>query len=231
MKVLGDFNRISEQLRKECIPKLKKGEVRKFQMLTGVENNDPDLTERAKQPIFYGAYQVRTWDRIFDPYLNNGEGGYVDIGVVEEFDIKANQPTKFRLFVPGQGTGKFLLTGGKIKDEELFEYICICNENGSFKYRDESIQPLFEEINEEAEILKEEEEANLAIEAGAALSDLTENDYKAISKKIGVESSNPKVMSIKVKQYAVAAPKDFLKLISDIPRRGRKPKEKELVES
>lgn len=234
MKILGDFNKISTELRKECIPVLKKGEVRKFRMLTGVVNIDPDLTERAKQPVFYGAYQIRTWDRIFDPYLKNDrdeKGGYVDIGVIEEFDIKSNQPTKFRLFVAGQGTGVFTLYGGKIKDEELFEFLCICNENGSFKYRDESITALFEEIDEEAEVMKEAEFADAIVEASMVFNELTDEAIKTIAKRIDSFSLNHQLMTAKIKQYATSNPKEFLSVVDTIPKKGRKPKEKELVES
>lgn len=152
MKVIGEYNKISNELKKE-IPKLKPGQTVTFQMLNGVVNPEPDQTERQKTPMLYGKTQIPTNDRIFDPYLNGGEGGYVDIGVIETYgkDSFGNLEVATRLLVPGLGHyqfgGKFSLTGGKIEDEELFEFLWISNYNAKNQHRDKSKKSYYQPVN------------------------------------------------------------------------------------
>lgn len=155
MQVLKNFNNISEEL-KATIPVLEIGAIRRFRMLTAVLNNDPDYTERMKRPVFYGTHQIPTKDRIKDPFAKNK---YVDIGVVEEFDLATERPTRFRLFVPGNHititgmwNGEFYLQGGITEDEELFEYLWISNYREGNQYRNTKVDPMFEEITDENEM-------------------------------------------------------------------------------
>lgn len=149
MKVLRNFNNISDELR-ATIPEFKEGTIRTFKMLTGVVNNDPSLEERLKTPVFYGAVQIPTVDKIKDPYIKNkaGEvvGGYVDIGVVEKFDTATENVERTILFVPGHGIGTFCLSGDKLEDVELFEYLWLCKYNKKNCNPRTEHQALFEEI-------------------------------------------------------------------------------------
>lgn len=149
MKVLKNFNNISDELR-ATIPEFKEGDVKSFRMLTGVENNDPDLNERLKTPVFYGAVQIPTIDKIKDPYIKNKEGkqvgGYVDIGVVEDFDTATENVKRTKLFVPGHGIGTFCLSGDKLEDVELFEYLWLCKYNKKNCNPRTEHQALFEEV-------------------------------------------------------------------------------------
>lgn len=151
------FNNISEKLKAE-IPVLKQGEVVVFQMLNGTPNPEPDEKERSKSPVLYGKRQVQTNFRIFDPYQKDSSGlevgGYVDVGCVEHWN--GDNPSTFRFFVPGQGEfsqfqGKFSLTGGNIKDMELFEVLWLSNEREGNPHRDKSVAPLFKIIDKTAD--------------------------------------------------------------------------------
>lgn len=51
MQVVGKFNAISEELKKQ-IPALEVGQTITFEMLTGQKNNDPDEKERQKVLCF-----------------------------------------------------------------------------------------------------------------------------------------------------------------------------------
>lgn len=141
-------NMISDEYR-ESIPKLVGTKV--FQMLNGIPNGDPDLTERQKQPILYGHCQIPTQDRIKDPKT----GHTVIIGVVEDFEPKTGVVTKWKLFVPGMAErkfwGKFSLIEGNLADEEMYEYLQICNYNRDNPNRNKKIEPMFYEIKQGAE--------------------------------------------------------------------------------
>ena len=239
MRVGKNFNNISDQLREECIPEFKRDEVKTFRMLNGVNNNNPDITYRLKRPVFYPDTQLRTYDRIFDPYLNNGKGGYVDIGVVEQFDIATDGsqiPKKFKCIVRGQGIGLFTLHGGSIDDRELYEHLCISNENINFKYRDEKITPLFEEVlkvdaNEQAE-----KDFDALIASATALKKLNVEEKRQLAAALYLDPTlDDKTILTQLQEYARSEPDTILEHAKNIKttvgtKRGRPKKEEaELV--
>src|SRR6476620_9047410 len=119
MKVVGDFNKISKEM-KEMMPKLKKGEVKTFQLIVGVKNNFPDDLdggrERRDHPMLYGTWQIPTRDRIVDWHT----GEFVDIGVPQDF--KKDEVLSTKVLMPGVGEpqfhyiGKWSLNGNNIAD-------------------------------------------------------------------------------------------------------------------
>lgn len=157
MKSSKTFNNISDKLKAQ-IPKLKPGETVVFRMLNGTPNPDPDEKERQKHPVLYGKVQIQTNMRIFDPYQKDSEGnevgGYVDIGCVDQWN--GDQPVTFRFLVPGQGQysrfqGKFSLTGGNAKDEELYEILWLSPQRKGSPCPDSSLPPMFEILDLKAD--------------------------------------------------------------------------------
>lgn len=217
MKVIGDFNKISNELKK-TIPKLKQGQVVTFQMLNGVTNPEPDQAERMKTPMLYPKTQIPTNDRIFDPYLNDGTGDYVDIGVPKTYskDTFGNLLVEPKLFVPGLGHlifgGKFELVGGKVDDDEMFEYLWICNSNGKNPNRDTSVKALFQPIN----VL---EDSKATIQSNDVLFDaisLAKNMDVATATQIAASlnwsaMAEPTVLMAKIRDFATKFPDQFLK--------------------
>jgi hypothetical protein len=228
MKVLKNFNNISQELRDECIPPFSAGEIKTFRMLNGVVNNDPDITERLKQPVFYPDAQIRTWDRIKDPFAKkdkdgNWISGFVDIGVVETFDIATERPTKYKLLVKGQGIGVFVLSGDSIEDVELYEFLCISNENSKFKYRDKKTIALFEEVEEVDANTKEEEDFDLMVTARTALKKLNADQKRQLSILLHVDPSlTDKQLSVAFNEYAKAQPNDLIENIKHLKNSGKK---------
>lgn len=206
MKSTKTFNNISDKLKAQ-IPKLKPGQVVVVQMLNGTPNPEPDEKERSKTPVLFGRVQIKTNHRIYDPYFKDDEGketgAYVDIGCVDQWE--GDKPARFRFFVPGMGQyshfqGKFMLTGGNIKDEELYEILYLSPEREGSPCKDEGTEILFKFIDEKAETktsvsrvarLKEalaiadtmsEKEAR---EVMAALNQPTYQDAEVLMSKIG----------------------------------------------
>jgi hypothetical protein len=230
MQVLKNFNNVSEELIKECIPPFGIDEIRTFRMLNGVVNNDPDITERLKQPVFYPDTQIRTWDRIRDPYANGGKGGFVDIGVVEKFDLTSERPTKFRFVVRGQGVGMFVLSGSSIEDVELYEFLCITNRNANFKYRDKKVEALFEMVQEVDGDKKQEEDFDLLLEAGTHLKKLTATQKTELSVLLHIDPSlDNHALSAKLTEYAKSQPSEILERIKQLKNSGKKSRHAEAV--
>jgi hypothetical protein len=192
-------------------------------MLTGVVNNDPDVAERVKLPVFFRDAQIRTFDRIKDPYANDGKGGFVDIGVVELFDLTTEQPTKFRLVVKGQGVGMFVLDAGSIDDVELYEFLCISNENAKFPYRDKRTVALFEEVAEVDATQHELNNDDLLLESLSVLKKLKHEQKKQLAVLLHIDPTlEPSSLSSNLNQLAKARPNDILENIKELKNSGKK---------
>lgn len=220
MKIVDDFNKISDKLKKS-IPKLKPGQSVTFQMLNGVPNPEPDQTERNKTPILYGKMQIPTKDRIFDPFLGD-TGDYVDIGVLESFRRDRDNQLEIvtKLLVPGMGVfefgGKFSLRGGKIEDEEMFEYLWICNHNGKNPHRDKSVPALFQPIN-----LLEDSQATIKTtnslrEALNIAGDMSVAEAQQIAASFNWPViAEDEVLVAKINDFAAKFPDEFLRAINN----------------
>jgi hypothetical protein len=141
MKVLGDLNNISKEIKPRT---LKPGEVVTYQFLGGYPNTDPDIEARKERPYFWPeAVTLRLSDRIYD----KGKGEYVEIGIPET--IEKGEVKRFKkLELKAQANqGIFFVTGGRAADQELFEFLEICNSNESNPDRDESVNPWFKRID------------------------------------------------------------------------------------
>jgi len=222
MKSSKTFNNISSKLRSE-IPKLKPRETVIFQMLHGMPNPEPDEKERSKSPVLYGKRQVLTNFRIYDPYQNEykdetGEtqyqGGYVDVGVVEAWN--GDNPLRFKTFVPGQGEyaqfqGKFQVTGGNIKDEELFEILWLSNEREGNPHRDVSVEPLFKIVSARAENKATVTKVDRLIKAITTAKEMSLEDAAAVMASLNQPTyQDPEVLRPKILQFAKDNVDEFL---------------------
>ncbi len=155
MKVVkGKFNDISAELQKKITP-LGKGESVLFQVLGSIPNPDPDPNEVKKRPFLHPRRNIPMND-----YIKDGDN-WMKIVVADRWE--KDEPLQERFFLPGIElgaslfNGKFQVTGGNKKDEELYEYLMITNYNKDSvlgEDRDDSIEPLFEIINTKADAIK-----------------------------------------------------------------------------
>lgn len=218
MKSSKVFNNISDKLKKE-IPKLKPGETVLFQMLNGVPNGEPDLNERSKNPVLYGKRQVQTNFRIYDPYIKDEEGaevgGYVDVGCVDAWN--GEQPVRFRMFVPGmseysQFQGKFSLTGGNIKDEELFEILWLSHEREGNTHRDTSVEPLFRIVDTKTDSKQVVTKIDILRKALDIAKSISEKDSVEVMAALNQPTYQDKeVLKAKINELAKNQPEDFIK--------------------
>lgn len=213
MQQVKNFNNISDELKK-TIPTLESGQVVTFQMLNGTPNNDPDLAERLKTPFFYPATQIRTVDRIQDPFTKK----FVDIGVVDEWE--GDRPVRYRFFVAGltmsQFQGKFSLTGGSVEDEELFEYLYLSNYRADNSNRDVSVQPVFKLIDALKDSKDKEDTADTLFDALTLAKDIKEDDARELAKSLNwADIADFKILKAEIKNYAKENPKEFLAKIKD----------------
>jgi hypothetical protein len=217
MKVVKELNNISDKL-KATIPSFSNGETKNFRMLNGKKNDEPDLAERSKNPVLFPRTQIPTKDRIYDPYGGkDGKGDYVDILVADGWN--GDVPTRPTFFLPGESDfrfeGKFALTGGSVRDMELFEYFWLCNYREGNPNRDKSITPLFEYIDIKAESQENAAPADLMFEALGLAIGLKDDIAKANTIAASLNwtlQTDDEILINSLKVYAQKEPAHFIKI-------------------
>jgi hypothetical protein len=223
MKVVGQFNNVSEKLKKELIKPLKRGQSINFRLLNG------ELDLGTGRMVFGSSVGIPTFDRIWDPYHKEikgegdevtYEGDYVDIGVPQV--IKDNRVERCKKFfvnasvvgIPGNGT--FSFTGGNISDMEFYEIFCLSNKNGLNKHRATDKDPIYEMIDPSLEAEKDNivtDELELAIMTARNLS---ADDINIFCRAMGWDQTQPaEVKKSRVKKFAREFPKEFNEKQSD----------------
>lgn len=217
MQKLKNFNQVPDSLIEECVPALESGQVVTFQMLTGLPNNEPDPTERQRNPVLYGKVQIPTRDKI------KYNGRLYDIGVATEVDGQEN-PIGFRAFMPGMGAsiflGKFSLSADRVDDVEMYEYLMISNYNESFKYRDKSVKPLFKLIDQAKDSKKVLNKIDVLREAIELVKSASTEDLVEFSRSINWnDEKDESVLKAKVSEYAKNNPEVFIQLYKDTSKK------------
>lgn len=237
MKATKSFNNISAELQK-LIPKLKPGQEVVFQMLNGVKNPDPDPAEQQKNPILYGRQQLRTNFRIYDEHLKNEDGetvgGFVDVGAVDRWD--GDKPERFRFFMPGMGEfsrfqGKFSLTGGNAKDEELYEILWLSPEREGSPCADSGTELKFRIVDAKSETKHTNVKVQTLMDALEAVKTISEEDARGVFAALNQPTYQDKeVLMAKIRELAASKPEDFMETYKD-PDTKTKSEIKEAVDS
>ncbi len=146
MKVIGDFNNVSEAIKPV---KLKKGEVVEYFFYS---YGMPDWNKPGKINYPFSR-KIKTKDRIYDP----GKNDPVDVGVFskKQLDEHRNEVIITKSFyLPGAASGILLCQGGNIDQEEMYEFLELTNDNESNPNRDTSVIPVFRRIDAKKDALK-----------------------------------------------------------------------------
>lgn len=212
MKVIGNFNNISKELK----PKpLKRGEVAQYRLLTG--RLDPGrLDENGKPTMQYGkAIQIPTRDNIYDPYKQE----FVDIGVVDEF--KNNEVLTVKTFMATAGgdfifDGVITLSGDSNADVEFYEFFEITNLNKSFEHRDPSITPMIERIDLGKDDEKKIKVVSVLADALVKATTMNLSDMRDFAAQMNWnEIAEANTIKAQVLDFAEKNPQKFLDLIGD----------------
>lgn len=215
MQAVGKYNGISKELQAKIEP-LKRGEVATFQMLNGMKNPDPDPGEQVKRPMLFPKHSIPMIDRITDL-----DGKTVDIVVTEGW-LK-DEPAKISLFIPGLGeasifNGRFSFTGGKQKDELMYEYCMISNYNEEplTGNRDNSKQPLFKLLSAKAESNKTITRVDVLLEALQFAKDMKIDDSRLFASSLNWnEYTDDNELVAKIRDFAREKPDEFIKIYKD----------------
>jgi len=217
MKSTKTFNNLSAKTL-ALIPKLKPDEKVIFQMLNGVPNPEPDEKERSRNPILFGKMQIPTNYRVYDQYQKDEAGqetgGMVDVGCVDIWN--GDRPEKFRRLVPGESggsqfQGKFELSGGNLKDVELYEVLYLHPQREGSPCRDESTEALFKIVNAKTDSQKLINKVDILRKALDILKIISEQDQREVMAALNQPTyQDPQVLKGQVSEIAKNTPEEFI---------------------
>lgn len=206
MKIVGDFNNISKEIR----PKLPKpGTVVKYQFDIG----QPDF-ENPKKLNYPPSFRVPTSDRIYD----SGKNEFVDIGVapVKQKDKEGNESFRTKAFYLRGGQGLLGLTIGKIDDDEMFEFLELCNRNGSNENRDTSVLPLFHKIDESKDASDRKKVRSKLTSALVYVENMSDADKRSFAAAMAWnETADMEILDDQIGEYARTYPTKFIDFVND----------------
>lgn len=218
MKVIGEFNKISEDLKKRCIKPLRPGQVVNFRLLDAIDDPSRSIETGdysiAPEKKFGAGRSIVLRDIILD------SDRMVTVGVPRKYT--ATEVTKVKkLYLAPSGAfichnGIFSLTGGNIEHIEIYEHLCLRNDNKSNPNRDESVTPKFEMIDEVAEAKVELTKLEFYEKAIVAAASMTPQQIKDFAAGLNWPiNEDPTILTARVKKYAKDQPKKFLSRFGD----------------
>lgn len=206
MKVVGDFNNISKEIKPK---KPKNGTIVEYQFLIGrPDYNNPNKT------LYPPSYRVKTFDRILDP----GKNEYMDIGVFERKvkDKDGNETIRTRAFYLRGAKGLLALTIGGNQDDEMYEFLELSNENQSNPNRDTSVVPMFRRIDAIKDASDRTQKRDVLTSALVYVSNMGEMEIREFAAAMAWgENDDLELLHDQVGEFARTKPNEFVKFFND----------------
>lgn len=186
------------------------GQPARYRLLCGVTNTDP-ARKKGYEILYPSSIGFTLKDRLNDPGLKH----IVQIGVVSGFDDKG-QP-KYRYFThnPMPGTkGEFSLRAESLDELEMYDFIELSNKNKSNPWRDQSVKPLFERIDEEKESEVRSTKRNYLFDSFTAIRTWNRSELRWVAAAYNIDpKASASVMKDRLETIAEADPKGFYETI------------------
>jgi hypothetical protein len=213
MKVIGQFNKISEALKKTVKPLLPGQQVN-----VRLINGNFDIVSGE---IRFGNSQTIVCRDV----IRDGEN-LVEIGVPK--DVVKNEVTRVKkIYISAFGenlhsTGMFTLDGSNIEHQEFYWFLSLWNKNKSNPNRDTTTEPVVEFVNDIAEAEAEALQFETEDKARFVSAQMSEADLVSFAAVMNWNTkTHPKVLRNMVRKYAIENPEEFL-LKQDDPELGTK---------
>jgi len=122
---------------------LKRDEIVKYRLLTGVKNTDKDKTDG--EVLYPSSVSIPLTEQIID------DNGLVTIGAIKSVDNNSNVTFRKHFVYPTKNDGTFSLRGSSAADIETYEVLELISLNKNSPFRDPAVTPLFERVDTLAE--------------------------------------------------------------------------------
>lgn len=199
MKRTQDWNNISKE---SMPPKLKKGESAVFRLL-GIRGN-PSKPETYKCPSHRG---VPNCDRVYDPSTEE----YVDLAYIKSVG-QGGSPVFGRIFFESASGGMITLRAGMRSEEELYEYLSLCNYNSSNPHRSLDVSPIFERLNPVANAENKRKARSTRRQALNIAADMNATTCREFAAAMGWDDGQElALLRDRIEEYADSKPTEFIK--------------------
>lgn len=205
LQVIGEINKVDDRLYEAAVPELKRGQRVTVRLLNGT------LNVQTKELMFGGVRTINLRDYIFDPYKKQ----MVEIGIPEE--TKEGKVIRFKKFIldgngPGGLVGEYFeLAQGNVLHEQVYTFLCLCNETLSNKNRDNAIVAKYEIVDTGKELRSKVAKRNNLRDALNMHATMKGADIVRFAAAMNWEVSlDPETLSDRVAGYAQQFPDDFL---------------------
>ena len=188
---------------------LKPGQMVKYRLLNGTPNIDPQR-KKGDDMLYPSCVAISLQEKIKDP-----EGGIKQVGLVKAFDDNERPIFVDFILTPQKGDGGFFfLSGDRVADIEMYDIIELKNNNKSNPYRDISVTPIFERVNEAAESKVRSKKRNYLFDSLDAIRHWTPEEMRFAGASNGLSSAlEIDVLKDKLEEIAERDPETFYKSI------------------
>lgn len=217
----SDLNKISRTLQSYLDEReLKPGDMVKYRLLNGTPNIDRDR-KKGDDVLFPAVVGIPLRTIIYDPGYKDESGktreaGTVQIGVVKFFDDRTKQPVFEKYYVQTQkgDGGIFFLRGGVIDEMNKYDAIELSNLNKSNPFRDQTIDPVFERIDDAKESKVKSTKRNFLLDSLVAIRAWTAEERRIIGASYNLSSQlDADVLKDRLEEIAEKDPATFYKHI------------------
>lgn len=198
------YNNVSKILSDKI--KLKPGETVIYKLC----NLDKDPYNPGKYLIPF-IKAVPAVDQIWD----EESGEYIPIAAVKSVNTNGEHifhPIHFQK----SSSGYIVLNGGRAADQEVHAYMSLCNYNASNPNRDQSVEAIFELVDESKKSENERRTRNIRREALNIAADLTADEVRTYIASLGLdENQKLEILRNTLEEMADNDPQNFLDLVNN----------------
>ncbi len=209
----SDLNDISKKVQAYLDKnKLKPNGIAKFRLLGGVKNIDPNK-KKTDPEIFYSASKtISLTDRIIDPgdKEDGSQSKVVHIGSVRYIDEKSKNPVFNKYVIVPDGTPIFTVRANVVKELNDYDFLLLSNANASNPFRDKSVPPIFEMVNDAAEASERSGKRSTLYDCLSAIRHWTRTEMQTIAAAYNINTDQEtSVLKDRLEELAEKAPAEF----------------------
>ncbi len=166
-------------------------------------------------PVYKATLLIPPMSRTFDPIKSD----WVEVGMIGGLDMFGNPESRTirREWVKPQDNGGLLtLTIGNSKDDELYQYLELASFNAANPNRDNSVKPILERVDYEAEARQARNEIKSKLEAVKRASMIESKDLHRYASILGfsIEDTDEEIR-FNIENFAHEEPSEFLNRMND----------------
>jgi hypothetical protein len=196
----SEYNNFSPSMKRA----LKQDERASYRILN--VRPDPDNYGKFLMPA---AHQIPSTDQIFDKQ----KGEFVNIAAIESQNEKG-EPIFLSIVFSANNLGYVFLNGNNSVHQKMYQFLELCNYNGSNKDRsEEKGDPVFYRVDNKKEAIEERSTRKLIVKAINAALELDDAKAKEVGMALGIEAESLEEVRNQLEDFAEINPEEFMTIV------------------